>query len=193
MNRLFIFVFLIPLWFSFCKNAVSSTADQPNKSYELLFLLNQKFIDSFYWEGLMDISACTTTPENLLGCNLYRENYKNFLRSRTKNLFVYADTIQKTGNLQFEIAHPQKLDFIKYEIPVSVDVEIGPETGSGVARILVLKNTNPISQDGISLILNEFRADVLEDGLRGSLKVNLKDQENLNLNLTFSFNIKKRL
>lgn len=186
-------ILIFSLWFlgvTNCKNLVRSSVDQASEDYNLLAFLNSKILNGFYWDGLMEIGQCSSGTNNLTSCIVYQENYQNFINLRNKNLFVFADSLQKNGKLTIEIANPDTFLGLMVEIPVLADITTGPETGNGYARILVLSNPTPITKDGITITLNEFTADVLEDGLRGRLNIKLQGT-NDTLNLTFSFRIQK--
>lgn len=173
-----------------CKNLVKSSADQPSEDYNLLALLSPNSINGFYWEGLLEYSLCSSLTEDATSCLLYQENYNNFIRSKNKNIYLFVDSLQNKGQLTIEIANPDNFQSLRFEIPVIVEVTIGPETGNGYAKILNLKNPLPITSDQILITLQEFRADVLQDGLRGIVKLRIQGQ-NDTLNITFSFNIRK--
>ncbi len=175
----------------FCKSSV----DQPTTDYNLLSLFNVKVLNGFYWEGLGELSGCTVISADPSPCWIYQENYRNFIRTKEKNLYVYIDSLQASGKITLEIANPDTFSYLKIELPVSLSVTIGPETGNGYGRIINLYNPSTITVDEINITLNSFTADVLEDGLRGSMNIKLISQNNStnNLNLSFSFNIKKIL
>ncbi|GIX41521.1 MAG: hypothetical protein KatS3mg129_1254 [Leptospiraceae bacterium] len=190
-------ILIMSLWLLMvfhCKNLVHSSADQPFEDYNLLALLDQKVLNGFYWEGLMDYSQCNTPStdpvEDLSKCSLYQENYENFIKQKEKNLYVYVDSLQSNGKITIEIANPDTYLPLKVEIPVLSSITVGPETGNGYARILYLSNPNSITQSQITITLKEFKADVLQDGLRGSMSLDVQSN-NGTLNLTFSFSIKK--
>lgn len=175
----------------FCK----SSADQPTTDYNLLSFINSQALNGIYWDGIGELSSCTTNIGDPSPCLLYIENYKNFIKNRNKNLYIYVDSLQGKGKITLEVANPDDFSIINFQIPVLANITTGPETGNGYARILNLTSSAPITVNSIELILNNFSADVLEDGLRGSMNLNLKSQNNPNnnLNLTISFNIKKVL
>lgn len=177
-----------------CKNLIRSSADQPSEDYNLLALLDKKVLNGFYWDGLLDYSQCDTPStdpiQDLAACSVYRENYINFIRNKDKNLYVYVDSLQSNGKLTVEIANPNTFLPLKIELPVIASITVGPETGNGYARILNLSNPNSIIQDQITITLKDFKADVLQDGLRGTMSLDVQGNSGI-LNLKFSFNIKK--
>jgi len=197
MNAKTLKIFFISLWligFFNCKNLVRSDVDQPREDYNLLALLNPNVLNGFYWEGLMEYSTCDTPStdpvQDLSACSVYQTNYNNLLSVRDKNLFVLVDTLASTGKITIEISDPSTFLPLKVEIPASASVTIGPETGNGYARILKLVNPNPITQDSATITFKGFQADVLEDGLRGTLSMDVQSGSS-SLSLTFSFRIKK--
>jgi hypothetical protein len=197
MNAKTLKIIFISLWlivFFNCKNLVRSDVDQPREDYNLLALLNQKVLNGFFWEGIMEYSTCDTPStdpvQDLTACSVYQTNYNNLLSLRDKNLFVIVDSLTSTGKISIEITNPSTYLPLKVEIPVSASVSVGPETGNGYARILKLVNPSPITQDSATITLRSFQADVLEDGLRGTLSIDVQSGSS-SLSLTFSFNIKK--
>jgi hypothetical protein len=197
MNAKTLKIIFISLWlivFFNCKNLVRSDVDQPREDYNLLALLNQKVLNGFFWEGIMEYSNCDTPStdpvQDLTACSVYQTNYNNLLSLRDKNLSVIVDSLTSTGKISIEITNPSTYLPLKVEIPVSASVSVGPETGNGYARILKLANPSPITQDSATITLKGFQADVLEDGLRGTLSIDVQSGSSL-LSLIFSFRIKK--
>lgn len=187
------FTFL-SMWFLilfFCKSSV----DQPTTDYNLLSLLNVKALNGFYWDGIGELSSCTLSSGDPSPCWVYQENFRNFIRTKEKNLFVYVDSIQSNGKITLEIANPDTFYSLKIDLPVSVSVTTGSETGNGYGRVISLSNSNTFTVDSINVALKSFTADVLEDGLRGNMSISIVSLNNPanNLNLSFSFNIKKVL
>lgn len=175
-----------------CKNATDSSADKSN-NYNLLLLLNQNqvVVEGSYWEGKMDISGCTSI--NVMDCNLYTEQYKNFIKDSITNLRVYVDSVQKKSNLSFETMNPKNYaDVLKYDASATYEIKAGPETGNGFSRILILNVPHSVSANDITILVQEFRAEILSDSLKGALKVTLKDSQDYDMNLVFSFLIKKK-
>lgn len=175
----------------FCK----SSADQPTTDYNILSFLNSQTLNGFYWDGIGELSSCTTNTGDPSPCLVYQENYKNFIKNRNKNLYIYVDSLQGNGKITLEIANPDDFSTLNFQVHVIANITTGQETGNGYARVLNLSNNSTISLNSINLTLNNFSADVLEDGLRGVMVLNVKSQNNPNnnLNLTISFNIKKIL
>ncbi|MFN3605215.1 MAG: hypothetical protein ACK4UJ_10960 [Leptonema sp. (in: bacteria)] len=195
MNAKTLKFLIVNLWlFSlfFCK----SSADQPTTDYNLVALFNPQILNGIYWDGISELSGCTVSSSDPTPCIIYQENYNNnFISNRKKNLYIYVDSLQATGKITLEISNPDTFSSLKVDLPVSASINIGPETGNGYSRILILSNPNPVTIDSIEITLNNFSADVLEDGLRGSFDLNVKSQTNASnhLSLKFSFNIKKIL
>lgn len=187
--KLFLFSLSLLLVFD-CKNLVKSSADQPSEDYNLLALLNLNSINGYYWEGLLEYSLCSSQNNNLTSCLVYQENYNNFVKLINKNIYLYVDSLQSNGQLTIDIANPDTFLSLKLQIPVSVSTSVGPETGNGYAKILNLTNPNAITVDQVSVTLLDFKADILQDGLRGRLSIRIQGQ-NDTLITTFSFNIKK--
>lgn len=173
-----------------CKNLIKSSADQPTEDYNLLALVSPNSVNGYYWDGLLEYSLCSSQNNNITSCLVYQENYNNIINLIDKNIFLNVDFLQNSGQLTIEIANPDTYLPLKFHVPVNVNVTIGPETGNGYAKILNLSNSNSITVDQITITLLDFKADVLQDGLRGSLSVRIQGQ-NDTLNTTFSFNIKK--
>ncbi len=184
--KMYMFLGVLVAMIFHCK----STADQPESDYNLLAFLGKEVLNSYYWQGKAEIEQCNST-NNILSCEIYRAFYNNVSNNLEKNLSIYADSLQKMGNINLIIANPDNGKELKLEVPVSVSIEIGPETGNGYGRILKLSNSNSFTIDGINILLLESKSDVLEDGIRGFIK--LQFQASDNLVISFSYRLDKIL
>jgi len=177
---------LILGWLVFMPLACSSKADEPQENYNLLNLLGVDAVDSFFWSGkavqsqcsnLTDVSVCVLLPP---ADDLYVDDNLSVL---------FSNPILLQGQLTATVAHPDRLTPTPFVFTVQGNITPGYETGSGISRILTLTaSPNPVTSNGVQASLDQFRADVREDGLLGT--ITLSYPGTTTTSVVYNFNLK---
>jgi hypothetical protein len=166
--------------------ACSSTADEPREDYNLLNLLGVDAVDSFYWSGKAVQSQCSNLSDASI-CLLLPP--ANAVYAGDNLTILLTNPIELQGQLTAIVAHPYRLVPTPFVFTVQGNMIPGYETGNGLSRILTLTaSPNPVTSNGVSASLDQFRADVLKDGLRGTITLSYPGTSTTSV--VYSFNIK---
>ncbi len=173
-------------WLVFMPLACASKADEPQEDYNFLNLLGVDAVDSFFWNGKAVQSQCSNLTEASV-CLLLPPADALYVDDNLTILF--SNPILLQGQLTAVMAHPDNLTPTPFVFTIQGNITPGYETGGGISRIMNLTATPTlVTSNGVQASLDGFRADVLEDGLRGTITLSYPGTSTTSV--VYSFNMK---
>jgi hypothetical protein len=167
-------------WLVFMPLACASKADEPQEDYNLLNLLGVDAVDTFFWSGKAAQSVCEVAV-----CTVLANADATYTNDNVSVFF--SNPLLLKGQVTATLAHPDRLIPTPFTFNVQGSITPGYETGSGISRILTLSATpNTVTSNGVQATMSQFRADVLEDSLRGTITLSYPDGPSV----VYSFNLK---
>lgn len=172
-------------WLVFMPLACSSAADEPQEDYNLLNLLDVDALDTYFWSGKTTHSTCSN-PDNPGICQTLKDIDQGYGADNLTLLF--SNPVLLEGTLTAMVAHPSNGTPTAFSFSVKGNLNTGYETGNGISRLLTLSATpNTVTSNGVQATLQSFQADVLEDGLSGTMTLSFPGSTTT---VVYSYNIK---
>lgn len=173
-------------WLVFMPLACASKADEPQEDYNFLNLLGVDAVDSFFWSGKAVQSQCANLTDVGV-CALLPTADAAYVDDNLSILF--SNPVLLEGQLTVVVAHPNNLTPTPFVFTIQGNITPGYETGGGISRIMNLTATPTlVTSNGVQASLDGFRADVLEDGLRGTITLSYPGTSTTSV--VYSFNMK---